>query len=196
MRVIAGEARGRRLKSPKGMQVRPTIDRVKEALFNIIGTGIYEARFLDLYGGTGSIGIEALSRGARQSVFVEREPRNVKLIRENLTLCKCIEHSQIYQCSVQEALNRLGASSEQFDYIWLDPPYGKQLIEPTIEGIVMHRLLVPGGIVIAEHGRREEIYRIIKGLECFRQNNYGDTTLSFFHVADKEVSNEDSGLPR
>lgn len=184
MRVIAGQARGRRLKSPHGMQVRPTIDRVKEALFNIIGPAIVDKKFLDLYAGTGNIGIEALSRGAARSIFAEKEPRNVKLIRENLALCGLTADGQVYQCTVQEAISRLGASGERFDYIFLDPPYNRQLIEPTLTAVMQYHIIGENGLVIAEHGRREEICQAVEGLACFRQSNYGDTTLSFFTVDD------------
>ena len=174
MRVISGQARGRKLKAPKGMKVRPTIDRVKEALFNIIGPAIVESNFLDLYAGTGSIAIEALSRGAALAVLVERDQQNIRLIKENLLLCGLAAQSIIYHRNVQEALLELGQQRRQFDFIFLDPPYGQGLVEPTLAGIMQARILADGGLVIAEHGRREEICEAVQGLALKRQSNYGD----------------------
>ncbi|MBQ6386068.1 MAG: 16S rRNA (guanine(966)-N(2))-methyltransferase RsmD [Lachnospiraceae bacterium] len=150
MRVIAGSARSMPLRTVKGMDVRPTTDRTKETLFNMIQFRIPDCRFLDLYAGSGSIGIEALSRGASRAVFVEKDRRTQKLINENLTFTKLADRAELIGGDVLSVLPRL-AGGEPFDIIFMDPPFNHGLEKETL--LLLERmpdLLAPDGLVIAE----------------------------------------------
>ena len=127
MRIIAGAFRGRLLRAPKGNRIRPTIDRVRESIFNIIAAEVAGAKVLDLFAGTGAMGLEALSRGAQFCCFVDQGEEAVRLIRENVQLCAAQERSRIIQGPAASAIRRLGSENELFDLIFMDPPYGKGL---------------------------------------------------------------------
>ena len=133
MRVITGSARGRRLGELKGMETRPTTDKVKESIFNCIQFDVEDARVLDLFAGTGQLGIEALSRGAKSALFVDKRADAVKLVRENLALCRLEENAQVI-CGDSLAVAR-HAEREEFDIIFLDPPYESGLLEQAMEKI-------------------------------------------------------------
>ena len=153
MRVIAGKARGVRLSSVPGTDTRPTLDRVKEALFNILQTWVPGSDFLDLFAGNGGIGIEALSRGARHAVFVDLKPQCTRMIRANLQAAK-VDGAQVLTMPVERALERLAKAGSQFDIIFLDPPYGRQLVGKTLAALEGYDLLRPGGLVVAEYGAK------------------------------------------
>ena len=144
MRVISGQCRGRRLLEPDGMAVRPTTDQVKEAMFNIIQFDVEGRRVLDLFAGTGQLGIEALSRGARECVFVDASRDSLRLVRENLRRCGL--EGQVFQCDAEGFLRR----GERFDLIFLDPPYGSGLDARAIEAVKAFDILSEGGIMICE----------------------------------------------
>lgn len=127
MRVIAGKARRIQLKSIEGMNTRPTTDRIKETLFNMLSQDIYGSRFLDLFSGSGAIGIEALSRGAASAVFVENNRQAVQCIRENLTKTKLLTEAVIMPMDCASAINRLQGSPQHFDIVFMDPPYNREL---------------------------------------------------------------------
>ncbi len=148
MRVITGSARGRRLKEPEGQETRPTTDRVKEGLFSAVQFAIPGRKVLDLFAGTGQLGIECLSRGAESAVFVDSRPQALALVRENLRRTDLENRARVAQ---GDALAFLDAAPEGFDLIFLDPPYGGGLLEGAIERIVKRDLLLPGGILSAEH---------------------------------------------
>ena len=148
MRVITGTARGRRLKELAGQETRPTTDRVKEGLFSAIQFDIEGRRVLDLFGGTGQLGIECLSRGAASAVFVDQRREAAALIRENLALTGLQDRGQVVQA---DALGFLDGRPEPFDLILLDPPYGTGLLEAGLEKIVRLDILRPHGIITAEH---------------------------------------------
>ena len=150
MRVISGEYRGRRLLEPAGRYVRPTTDQVKEAVFNIIQFDIEGRRVLDLFAGTGQMGIEALSRGARECVFVDSSRESLRLVRENLR--RCGADAQIVQCDAIDFLRR----RERFDLVFIDPPYDSGLAEQAVEAVKEFDILSKGGIMIAET-RRETV---------------------------------------
>ena len=150
MRVISGEYRGRRLLEPAGRYVRPTTDQVKEAVFNIIQFDIEGRRVLDLFAGTGQMGIEALSRGARECVFVDSSRESLRLVRENLR--RCGADAQIVQCDAIDFLRR----RERFDLVFIDPPYDSGLAEKAVEAVKEFDILSKGGIMIAET-RRETV---------------------------------------
>ena len=148
MRVITGTARGRRLKELEGMETRPTTDRVKEGLFSAIQFEIEGRRVLDLFAGTGQLGIECLSRGAASAVFVDRRADAVKLIRENLKLTALSDRARVVAGDSMEFLQSL---KERFDIVLLDPPYAAGLLEPALTRLTAFDILNPHGIIVAEH---------------------------------------------
>lgn len=180
MRVIGGTARGRLLQSPKGNRIRPTSDRVKEALFNIITSRVNEARVLDLFAGTGSLGIEALSRGAAWAVFVDWDWDSIRLIRKNLELTGLSARAEVYRQDVLQALPLLQRKGKSFDLIFLDPPYREEKGKMVLEQLAQRKLLVPGGMAVVEHGCREVLAAEIADLCLWRQRQYGDTVLSLY----------------
>jgi len=147
MRVITGTARGRRLREPAGMDIRPTTDKVKEALFNIIQFDIEGRRVLDLFAGTGQLGIEAMSRGAANAAFIDRDKTAAKLVRENLDRCNL--RGSVHQA---EALSFL-AGCGQYDLIFVDPPYDAGLYGPVVDAILKFDILPEGGIIVCESAR-------------------------------------------
>ncbi len=185
MRVIAGIAKGRKLKAPKGRETRPTADRVKEALFNILANRVIDATFLDLFAGTGSIGIEALSRGAKEVVFVEQSPSVCRIISENLTLTGFSDHAVVYKHDVGRVLKTLGDKKYGFDLIFVDPPYLKDFEGGTLAGIVDYGLLNPGGVVVIEKSTKDQIPDSVQPLRLYREEKYGDTTLNFYQLTDE-----------
>lgn len=186
MRVIAGTAKGRRLKTVKGMTTRPTADRVKESLFNIIKEKLEDNSFLDLYAGTGNIGIEALSRGVVRVVFVERDKQAIKILRENLQLTNFQQNVEIYQQDVMTALEILGKKKRSFDLIFLDPPYYEGLEEKTLASICSNKVLTSQGLVIIEHSRKNTLPSTVASLQLIRTENYGDTAISFYRIREDE----------
>ena len=149
MRVIAGKARRMSLITPKGFDVRPTTDRIKETLFNIIQNEIKDSRFLDLFAGSGGIGIEALSRGAGFCAFADKDKRSIACIRENLEHTRLQDASCVMNCDYRQALMRL-RKTDPFDIIFLDPPYGKGLEFEALGLIESERLLADEGLIIIE----------------------------------------------
>ncbi len=149
MRVIAGTARRLKLKTLDGLDTRPTTDRIKETLFNMIADGLLDCTFLDLFAGSGGIGIEALSRGAKRAVFVEKNPKAMACVRENLVHTKLSVQAETMQTDAFNALERLlGRGS--FDYIYMDPPYGKELEKKALNFLADSSLLAEDGVIIIE----------------------------------------------
>lgn len=165
--------------------MRPTSDRVKEALFNILGNSVPDCSFLDLFAGTGNIGIEALSRGAQGAIFVENNLKNILIIKENLSVTGLAEKARLLRGEVAAILSRLGSENQKFDIIFLDPPYLKDYETSTLAGIARHRLLKPDGRVVVESSKNHHLPRIVEDLEIIRQEKYGDTLLSFYHNKQK-----------
>jgi len=194
VRVIAGSARGRRLKSVRGTRTRPTTDRVKENLFNILGASVVQARVLDLFAGSGGIGIEALSRGAAIAVFVDNERACTEIIRANLINTSLLAKAEIYTNDVFRAIRILGQKHRQFDFIYLDPPYASGLADKALSAIADSSLLSGNGIVVAEHSSKEEIVQSALNLIRVRQARYGDTALSFYRIEGDGF--EDLRMPR
>ena len=180
MRVITGKARGVQLKTPEGMQTRPTIDRVKEALFSIINFDIPGAAVLDLFGGTGQLGIEALSRGAKSAVFVDASDTACRLIRENLKRTKLEQDGKVVRCDYLEFLRR---TKEKFDIIFLDPPYAEVFLETALNRITEIDILQSGGIIIAERPLGKELPGNYPGYTRSRDYKYGKTLLTIFRKA-------------
>lgn len=149
MRVIAGKARRIQLKTIEGLETRPTTDRIKETLFNMIAHGLRDTSFLDLFAGSGGIGIEALSRGAKETVFVEKNPKAVVCIRENLKKTKLEEQAEVLQTDVISALSRL-EGRKKFDYVFMDPPYNQFLEKQVLMHLAQSDLLNEDALIIVE----------------------------------------------
>ena len=180
MRIIAGAYKGRNLKSPPSMNVRPTSDRLRETLFNVIAPRIEETRFLDLCAGSGAVGIEALSRGASYVTFVDRSRRSCKLIEANLELCRVPEEQhEIYSSEAGEFLRQ--TRSEPWDIVFFDPPYKEDYLK-TLEylGGTTLKLLSEDGLVIVEHHPKNTLPETIGKLKRTRVLKQGDSSLSFY----------------
>lgn len=177
MRVITGKARGVSLKTPDGMLTRPTADRVKEALFSIINFDIPSAKVLDLFGGTGQLGIEALSRGADRAVFVDAREDACKLIRENLTRTKLQSTAQVVRSDYMDYLNRC---REQFSIIFLDPPYAEEYLEKSLKRITEIDILQSGGIIVTERPLGKDLPWDFDGFQRSKDYKYGKTLLTIY----------------
>ena len=177
MKLTGGEARGRRLKGPRGLRLRPTSDRVREALFDILAARVEGSLFLDAFAGTGAVGIEALSRGAARVVFAERDRRALRLIGENLSLGSWHARSEVVAGDVGQAIHTLAMRPSRFGIIFVDPPYETDLPQPLLAGFAS--LLAPDGVVVLEH-------RSGRGIDLppdadlipLRTYRHGDTSLS------------------
>ena len=177
MRVITGKARGVQLKTPDGMQTRPTSDRVKEALFSIINFDIPGATVLDLFAGTGQLGIEALSRGANRAVFIDAREDACKIIRENVRRTKFENQASVIRSDYQEYLRRC---KEKFDIILLDPPYAEVFLENALKSITEIDILQSGGIIIAERPIEKELLLDFEGFTRSKDYKYGKTLLTIY----------------
>ena len=183
MRVISGSARGTRLVELGDVEIRPTLDRVKESFFNLIGQRLEERAFLDLFAGTGSMGIEALSRGAEKVFFVEKNPKAQALITRNLEKCKMTDQITRWQLMKQGALEALPVLQEQgsrFDFIYVDPPFADDLYQPTL--ISLEDVLKKDGWVIVEHFHKTKLQESYGRLNAFKDRRLGDSCLSFFQM--------------
>ena len=177
MRVITGKARGVNLKTPEGLQTRPTTDRVKEAMFSIIQFDIPGMRVLDLFGGTGQLGIEALSRGAKSAVFVDAGDKACALIRENLRRCRMEDQGQVIRADYLDYLNRC---RDTFGIILLDPPYAEVFLEKALKKITEIDILQTGGIIVAERPVGKEISWDFPGYTRSRDYKYGKTLITLY----------------
>ena len=184
MRVIAGKYRSRTLRSLKGQALRPTSDRLRETLFNILGPTVEDSTFIDLFAGTGAVGIEALSRGARSAIFIEQHAPAATLIRRNLDSLGIKAEAEIHGVNVLRGLERLEAHNVHAQFIFLDPPYAEfQEYEDVLEFLGDSLLLAPGGRVIAEHLKKRALPEQVGGLELARVVEQGDAALSFYRLA-------------
>lgn len=177
MRVITGTARGTVLKTPDGMKTRPTADRVKEALFSIINFDIPGARVLDLFAGSGQLGIEALSRGASAAVFVDEADAAIKLVKENLRRTKLEGQAKVIRSDYMAYLN---CCREKFDIIFLDPPYAEVFLENALNRISEIDILQSGGIIVAERPLGKEIPGILEGFSRSKDYKYGNCLLTLY----------------
>jgi 16S rRNA (guanine(966)-N(2))-methyltransferase RsmD len=175
MRIIAGELKGRRIDTPDWPGLRPTSDRLRETLFNVLAPRIAEARFLDGYAGTGAVGIEALSRGAAHVTFVERDPRAQRLIQQNLERCGVKDRYAIIRAGFAGAAPRLAGP---FDLLFLDPPYGAGELNEALETAAP--LVIGDALLVVEHAKRDKPPVALPGLMRTRQLVQGDSVLSFF----------------
>ena len=178
MRVISGKFRSRKLVCPDGLDVRPTTDRVKENLFNLLQFRIQDSVVLDLFSGSGALGIEAISRGAKEVWFADQSVKSTACLKENLRNAEF--EGGILTADFRAALERL--SGKKFDLIFLDPPYSKGLAEKAIEIIVKNDMLSAGGVMVYEH-LAAELYAPISGIEIYDSRKYGQTELTLLRKA-------------
>lgn len=176
MRIISGTRRGQKLLEFEGMDIRPTTDRVRESMFNLISDFVTDARVLDLFGGSGALSFEALSRGAESAVLCDIDTRSVELIKRNAEKLKLSDMVDIRKISAEQFIL---AQDSGFDLIFLDPPYNKGLIEPVICGIVKNSMLNPCGIIVLESDYVDE-HGEFDGLEIIKQRRYGRTYITIY----------------
>ena len=177
MRVVAGKVRGTALKTPDGMETRPTTDRVKEAMFSIIQFDLPGAKVLDLFAGTGQLGIEALSRGARSAVFVDRSDKACRLVRENLLKTKLDSCAKII---INDYASYLQSCNESFDIILLDPPYAEVFLEKCLKLITEIDILHSGGIIVCERPIDKDLSLDFLGYTRSKDYKYGNTLLTVY----------------
>ena len=180
MRVITGTARGVRLKTPEGLQTRPTSERVKEAVFSMLQFELEGSRVLDLFAGTGQLGIEALSRGASRAVFVDGRREACQLVRENLQKTRLTDRAQVVQSDYMAYLERCGST---FDLIFLDPPYAEFFLENALKKISEIDILSDRGIIICERPAEKPLDFEIPGLQRGKDRRYGKTWITDFRKA-------------
>ncbi|MDD4377908.1 MAG: 16S rRNA (guanine(966)-N(2))-methyltransferase RsmD [Eubacteriales bacterium] len=177
MRIIAGDFKGRKLESPINNNIRPTSDKVKEAIFNIIAGNVPEAICVDLFAGTGNLGLEAISRGAEKCYFCDSSNESIGLIRENIEICKASDVSRILVGDYSRTLSRI---TDKIDIFFLDPPYKAGLYEDCFSQIRELDLLAEEGIIIAEHGAKDIMPDEICGFEKIKEKKYGTIVISIY----------------
>jgi len=187
MRITTGKYKGRKLKMPAG--IRPTQDKVRKALFDILGD-IEGLTFLDLFAGSGAVGFEALSRQARGVVLVESNSASVAAIRENLAILKA-EDCIVYPADSQKVIENLYKSRKTFDVIFFDPPYRQDLAKKTLQTLKAYDILSPDGLIIAQHFKSENLPESLGVLSLIRQYTYGDNVLSLFRKEDRNQNTKD-----
>ena len=179
MRVISGTFKGRRLTAPAGRTTRPTADRIRESIFNILAGSILNRRALDLFAGTGALGIEALSRGAGSAVFVDQAKSALAAIRHNIRNLKLDDRTRVIHWDIRKNLNCLLSEPRGFDLIFMDPPYETNTVGPAIAALLSCGALAPGARVIIEHSVRETIDPTVETLVLADQRRFGKTLVSF-----------------
>ena len=185
MRIISGAFKGRKLLSHQGLSLRPTSDRIRESIFNILSSSFETfdgRRVLDLYAGTGAFGIEALSRGAHKATFVEMEKCALSVLQRNVSFIPDPSQCEIIGTTAASAINLLQKRGERFDLIFMDPPYGKNLVQTTLEALVGTAILTRQALVLCEHFIRDSIQEQYGPLCRFDTRRYGQTLVSFFKV--------------
>ena len=180
MRIISGQLRGRKLQTFKGSDVRPTSDKVRESLFNILGPKPVNASVLDLFSGTGALGIEALSRGAGMAVFVDHSTRALGVLNKNLERCALDQCTRVIQWNIAKNLHCLKAFPQTFDLVFMDPPYHYGLVPLTIKNLMQSQCLAAGALLLAEHEIRPALDTGSIHLARIDSRRYGRTGLSFF----------------
>jgi 16S rRNA (guanine966-N2)-methyltransferase len=196
VRIISGECRGRKLRTLRGREVRPTSDRAKETLFDILGDRVAGSRFLDLFAGSGSVGLEAASRGAAEVVLVEGAPSAFRILQKNLRDCRMSGKVLSLCADSQESLCTLANQGKSFDLIFLDPPYQDWASYAVIDLIGRTGLLASGGILIAEHDGRHALAVGYSSLVQVRRKNVGDTVFTFFERRKDATDTENCSLSR
>lgn len=179
MRIISGKFKGRKLKSFKESNIRPTSDRLRESIFNILGNKVEDRQVLDLFAGTGAMGIEALSRGARQAVFIDDHVGALSILRYHVERFGLKERTRIIKWNIHKNLYCLKKTSHKFDLIFLDPPYGKNLILPALTHLMASGAVVKGAIFAVEHASSDPLSEDLPSLKTTDRRRYGKTLVSF-----------------
>jgi len=186
MRIIAGLAKGRKLLAPVGFETtRPTLDRVKESIFSIIQNKVYSSRVLDVFAGTGSLGLEAASRGAKKCILVDKSPETYGFLQKNIENLKFTDICRSLNMDSYKALAKLGAEGEVFDIIFIDPPYMKNMIPMAVEIVQELNLLEKDGVIVTKIDTQEEIYQGTGKIILNDYRKYGNTTICFYEFEEK-----------
>ena len=180
LRIIGGKLKGRKLAAFRGQSVRPTSDRVRESLFNILSVGWEGKEVLDLFAGTGGLGIEAISRGACRVVFIENHPNAIHVLEKNITALDLRSCCEVIKCSVEKGICLVGKTDQLFDVIFLDPPYGGGFADTTLRLLGANAILDTSGVVVVEHHFKEALSERYQKLCRSDQRTYGKTGISFF----------------
>ncbi len=181
LRIIAGELKGRRLRSVRGTKTRPTADRIREAIFNILAFRIHGSTVLDLFAGTGAFGIEALSRGAVSAVFIDIDNDSISVLQENIKHLSLEGPTKILRWDLTRSLNCLDSSRPAFNLIFMDPPYNKNMIAPTLFHLHTSQSMENGACIVVEHSYLEPVLKSQLPLEISDQRRYGKTLVSFLN---------------
>ncbi len=196
MRIISGSHRGHRIQTLKGMNLRPTSDQMRETLFDVLGPSVRNSRFLDAYAGSGAVGLEALSRGAKEVVFVEHHRPAMEMIRKNLAALRMETSFRLVTSKVLTAIERLDEEGEPYDFVFLDPPYSEASeYHHALRQLGRSKLLIPSSLVIAEHSRHYFLEGRYNQLEQIRTIRHGDAQLTFYRISqhsEKTPENPDS----
>ena len=184
MRIIAGSARGTLLTAPKGIDTRPTQDKVKESLFNMLQGDVAGSDVLDLFAGSGALGLEALSRGADSAVLADLSREAVQCIRKNVEKLRFQERTMVLACDWQQAAAALSRENRAFDLIFLDPPYRMEELGPLCDALAEKKLLRPGAVIVWER-RAGGTAELSDGFFCFKRRSYGDTELCLYRYGEE-----------
>lgn len=177
MRIIAGDYKGRRLHAPLDNQIRPTSDKVKEAVFSILSNDIYKSNVLDLFGGTGNLGLEAISRGAEHCWFSDNSRDSLRLIKENINYCRADKKATVIPGDFRKVLSNLDVS---MNIIFLDPPYNKNMLGECFSLIHEYHLLAEGGLIVAEHRKEEKLPEHMESFSKLKERKYGTVVISIY----------------
>ena len=181
LRIISGALKGKRLYSVRDMSIRPTADKLRESIFNILSRRVLDAVVLDLFAGTGALGIEALSRGAESVVFVDNGKGALSVLRRNIDSCMLDQKANIVKWNIKQNLNCIKSKKQHFDLIFLDPPYDKNLIKPTLFNLDKSYSLKKGACIVVEHSLFESIPTDLFVFDLVDQRKYGKTLVSFLN---------------
>lgn len=195
LRVISGIQKGRILKSVPGKGTRPTTDKVKESVFNMIGPYFAGGRGLDLFAGSGSLGIEGISRGLDSVIFVDADRRAIETIRENLARCQFEEQAEVYRADWKKALHIISKRNLQFKIIWLDPPYHKHIYIDVLKKVCKNELIEPNGLIVCEHERSLKLPDQVEALQRIKFVEYGTISVSIYQEGEWKEDQEWNGLP-
>lgn len=193
MRVISGRAKGKRLKAPSGINTRPLTDMIKESLFNVLGLNVAGARFLDLFAGSGAVGIEALSRNAGLVLFVEKDNHAARVIKENLINCGFTEGYEVHRNDVFKSLDLIRKRGLLFEYIYVDPPFTNEpIFDEVLQALDKAGILAVEGIIIIRTRRKKTLPLRLHNLEKYRVNDYGESTLHYYCFNEEEKNHDGS----
>ncbi len=172
--------RGKRLFGPRNLSIRPTADRIRESIFNIISQQVTGAVVLDLFAGTGAMGLEALSRGAARAVFIDNHPVALALVKKNIAACQWADRARGIRWDIRRNLNCIHSGPARYDLVFIDPPYALRLAAETLKHLEQTRMLANGSIIIVEHDRSEIIENAAPSFICEDERAYGKTLVTFF----------------